>query len=203
MLNHNSTCHLTYPAIPPNAYHECTSDSVGADTTISYSPPTPSVDLTSPDILKPIAANANSHLQMYERSKLGLNNKTDPKTSIVACGDTLIGNRLERNMLLIPFVTDPFGRLGPFFHNFLFGHHPAFFITFSTSRSNATAIYSILLQFPSPKGIFHIADHTWSNTPTHRIYGHSYLAPTPFMYGVISLFVWFQHRVLSADGAVS
>jgi len=79
----------------------------------------------SQDVLQIIATNANSHLQKYERKKLGRTNKTDPSTSTMTHGDTVIGNLLNRNMLLIPFAIDPLGRFGPLLQNFLFGQQPA------------------------------------------------------------------------------
>ncbi len=83
------------------------------------------LDPTSPDVVQIIAANAYTHLQTYKCRKLGRISKTNPATSIVTRGDTLIGNLLDPNMLLIPFGIDPLGRFGPLLHNFLFGHHPA------------------------------------------------------------------------------
>jgi len=41
------------------------------------------LDPNSPDVLQVITANDGSHLQKYERKKLGRTNKTDPSTSII------------------------------------------------------------------------------------------------------------------------
>jgi hypothetical protein len=38
---------------------------------------------------------------------------------------------------------------------------------------------SKLLSFPSPKGLFQLADHNWKANPSHHLFGHSYSAPTP------------------------
>jgi hypothetical protein len=65
----------------------------------------------------------------------------DPTPSIDNHGDTLIGNLLNQNMLLIPFAIDPLGRFGPLLHNFLFGHHPAPLLSFPTSKPNAMEMY--------------------------------------------------------------
>ena len=128
---------------------------VGTDITISPLPPKLPLDPNSPDpdVLQIITANADSHLQKYERKKLGRTNKTDPSTSIITHGDTLIGELLNRNMLLIPFVIDPLGRFGPLLQNFLFDHHPAPQLQFPPSRPNATQMYTKLLQYPSPKSL--------------------------------------------------
>jgi hypothetical protein len=134
------------PAPPQLTSHGCTSHTVGANITISRLPPRLPLDPNSLDVLQFITANADSHLQKYERKKLGHTNKTDPSTSIITYGDTLIGELLHRNMLLIPFAIDPLGRIGPLLQNFLFGHHPAPQLRFPPSRPNATQMYPKLLQ---------------------------------------------------------
>jgi hypothetical protein len=155
-----------YPAPPPLTFHGCTSSTVGADVTISSLPPKLPINSNSPDVLQIITANADSHLQNYECRKLGPINKTDAPTSIITRGDTLIGNLLNRNMLLIPFAIDPLGRFGPLLQNFLFGHHPSPLLRFPPSRPNATQMYTKLLQYPSPKGILLLANHNWLLHPT-------------------------------------
>ena len=135
-----------YPAPPPLTSHGCTSHTVGAGITISPLPHRLPLDPNSPHVLKNITTNANSHLHKYERKKLGRANKTEPSTSIITHGDTLIGDLLHRNMLLIPFAIDPLGRFGPLLQNFLFGHHPAPQLRFPPSRPNATQMYPKLLQ---------------------------------------------------------
>ena len=102
-----------YPAPPPITSHGCTSHTIGADITISPSPPRLPLDPNSPDVLQIITAKADSHLQKYERKKLGRTNKTDPSTSIITHGDTLIGDLLHQNMLLIPFAKVSLGRFSP------------------------------------------------------------------------------------------
>jgi hypothetical protein len=131
--------------------------------------------------------NADTHLQNYERKKLGRTNKTDSSTSTITRGDTLIGDLLHQNMLLIPFAIDPLGRFGLLLQNFLFGQHSAPQLRFPPSRPNATRMYNKLLQYPSPKGILLLANHNWSLYPTRRFYGHSYHAPTPSITTVQSL----------------
>jgi hypothetical protein len=126
-------------------------------------------------------------VQKYERKKLGCINKTDTSTSIITRGNTLIGNLLHQNMLLIPFAIDPLGRSRPLLQNFLFSHHPAPQLWFPPSRPNATQMYTKLLQYRSPKGIVLLANHNWSLHPTRRFNGHSYLAPTPSITTVQSL----------------
>ena len=59
------------PIISPNTKHGCRSyNSIGADITISCSPPPLSIQPTSSDVPNSIAANAGSLLQMYAHKKL-------------------------------------------------------------------------------------------------------------------------------------
>jgi hypothetical protein len=180
-----------YPALPPLTSHGCTSATVGADITISSLPPKLSIIPSSPDVLQTITANADSHLQKCKGRKLGHINKTYASTSIITWGNTLIGNLLHQNMLLIPFAIDPLGRFGLLLQHFLFGHHPAPIFRFPLSRPNATQTYTKLLQYPSPKGILLLANHNWSLHPTQHFYEHFYLAPTPSITTVQSLGVSF------------
>ncbi len=192
-----------YPASPPLTSQGCTSTKVGADITISSLPPKLSIIPSSPDVLQIITANADSHLQKCECRKLGRINKTNASTSIITWDDTLIGDLLHRNMLLIPFAIDPLGRFGPLLQHFLFGHHPAPLLRFPPSRPNATQMYTKLLQYSSPKGILRLANHNWSLHPTQHFYGHSYLAPTPSITTVqslgVSLTKAFAHHIRYAS----
>jgi hypothetical protein len=172
-----------YPAPPPLTSHGCTSHTVGTNITISSLPPKLPLGLNSPYVVQIISANADSHPQKYERKKLDCTNKTDPSTSIITRGDTLIGNLLHRSMLLIPLGCS----VGPLLQNFLFGHHPAPQLRFPPSRPNVTQMDTPLLQYPSPKGILLLANHNWLLHPTRCFYGHSYLAPTPSINTVQSL----------------
>jgi hypothetical protein len=55
------------PSIPPLITHACPYTTIGADITISYPPTCPSFDLDSPDVLQILSANADSHLQVFEK----------------------------------------------------------------------------------------------------------------------------------------
>jgi hypothetical protein len=188
-----------YSALPPLTSHSCTSTTVGTDITISSLPTKLSIIPSSPDVLQIITANDDSHLQKGKCRKLGRINKTDTSTSIITWGDTLIGDLLHRNMLLIPFAIDPLGRFGPLLQHFLFGRHPAPLLWFPPSRPNATQMYTQLLQYPSPKGILLLANHIWLLHPTQHLYGNSYLAPTPSIITVqslgVSLTEAFTHHI--------
>jgi hypothetical protein len=184
LLSNPHTCpfdisFIPYPTLPPNAHHGCTYTTISADITIGSLPPIPSIDHTSPDVIKTIAANDDSHLQSYKRRKLGQVNKRDPTTSIITSGNKVIGDLLARQMLLLPIAIDPLGQFGPLLDHFLFGSHRPPPILFPLSKPSAMLMYSKLLHYPSPKGVLCITDHNWLASPTRRFYNHSYLAPTP------------------------
>jgi hypothetical protein len=167
------------PCSPPLINHACPYTTIGFDVTITSPPPCPSFDPTSHDVTTILTANADSHLQKYEKKKIGRDNKTDQTTGTMTIGDTVIGDLHTRNMLLIPLALDPHGRFGPLLQTFLFDTNPTTPISFAPTKPNATLMYSKITTFPSPKGILKIADHNWTLTKNCAFYGHSYSAPTP------------------------
>ena len=126
-----------------------------------------------------LTANADSHLQKYEKKKIRRKNKTDKITGTITTGDTIIGDLLDRNMILIPIAIDPFGRFGPILQAFLYNTQPTTPITFTPTKPNATTMYHKVTHFPSPKGTLKLADHNWKLTQTRHFYGHSYSASAP------------------------
>jgi hypothetical protein len=121
-------------------------------------------------------ANANSHLhlQKYEKKRLGCNNKTHPTTGITTIGDIVIGNLLDRNMILPPLAIEPLGHVGPIPQHILFDIEPTSSppLTFTqTKPKNATSLYSKIMRFPSPKGVLTLANHN-CHTPTTRPHSH-------------------------------
>ena len=141
--------------------------------------PFTSHNLDFPDVLRILSANADSHLQIFEKRKLCRGNKRDPDTGARIDGDAIIGDLLGRNMTLIPFAIDPFGRIGPLARTFLFGTTPAHKLSFPASRPHAEEMHRRVTSFPSPVGILPHADRVWSTTQPRTFYGHSYTAPTP------------------------
>jgi hypothetical protein len=139
--------------------------------------------------------------------QLGRINKTDSSTSITTKGDSILGDLLQRNMLLIPFAIDPLGHFGPLLQNFLFGHHPAPILHFPASKPNGSQMYSKLLQYPSPKGVLLLADYNWSQHPTCPFFGNSYLAPSPSITTIqcigLSLIKAFAHHIKYASRKLS
>jgi hypothetical protein len=96
----------------------------------------PPLDLDSPDVLRILSANACSHLQVFEKRKLCRGNKRDPDTGARIDSDSIIGDLLRRNITLLPFAIDTFGRIGPLARTFLFGATPADRLSFPQSRPN-------------------------------------------------------------------
>ena len=86
-------------------------------------------------------ANADSHLQKYEKKKIGRENKTDKIAGTTTISDTIIGDFLHRNMIKIPIAIDPFGQFGPILQTFLFNTEPTNPITFTPIKPNATLMY--------------------------------------------------------------
>jgi hypothetical protein len=124
------------------------------------------------DVITMLTANADSHLQKYKKKKIGRENKTNKITGTTTTGDTVIGDLLERNMILIPIAIDPFGRFGPILQTFLYDTQPTNPITFTPTKPNATSMYHKITRFPSPKGILKLAGHNWKLTQTRRFYGY-------------------------------
>jgi hypothetical protein len=79
------------PTSPPNTNHACPYTTIGFDVTIACPPPCPSFDPTSPDVITILTANADSHLQKYEKKKIRRKNKTNKITGTTTTGDTVIG----------------------------------------------------------------------------------------------------------------
>ncbi len=94
-----------------------------------------------------------------KNKKLNRGNKRDPTTGTTIPGDTIIGDILHNNTTLIPFAIDPFGRLGPILHHFLFGTRPTVPLSFPPSQPHATEMCTRITTFPSPTGILQLADN--------------------------------------------
>ena len=52
-------------------------------------------------------------------------------------GNTLIGDLLSHDMILLPFAIDPLGQFGPILEHFLFGSHaPPYFFPCVETKHN-------------------------------------------------------------------
>ena len=98
---------------------------------------------------------------------------------ITTVGDTVIGDILDQDMILLPLAIDPLGRFGPILQHFLFAIQPASPLTFTPAKHNTTSMYSKLMCFPSPKGVLNLANHNWKTTQSHQFCSHSYSAQPP------------------------
>ena len=78
------------------------------------------------------------HIYRNTKKKISRNNKTDSTTGITTTGDTVIGDLLDRNMVLIPLAIDPFGHFRPILQTFLFDTQPTTPIT--STPTNPTPI---------------------------------------------------------------
>ena len=98
-------------------------------------------------------------------------------------GEQVIGELMERGMVLIPFAVDPHGRWGPMMHNFLFRHVPRAPIRFGRDKPRAAAMHDRATSWSCPAGIAADAKHRWrSGAADKPFYGHSHTAPTPREY---------------------
>jgi hypothetical protein len=116
---HNRSTYRSTQTPPPFTAAPIT---IGTDITITgTTPPPPPKCQTSEDIIQTNTANADHHLQMHERRKLGRTTKPATATTPPVHGDKVIGKLYTKNMVLIPITIDPFARLGPMsmFQSFL------------------------------------------------------------------------------------
>jgi hypothetical protein len=67
-------------SIPPAVSHACPYHTIGVDITISSPPPCCPLVLDSTDAKRILSANADSHLQVFEKRKLCHGNKHDPNS---------------------------------------------------------------------------------------------------------------------------
>jgi hypothetical protein len=168
--------HSTYPSTQIQHLHQTPTTpalpytTIGLDVTIACPPPRPSFD---PNLSR-CHHNINGQCRLtsteIRKKKIGRENKTDKITGTTTTGDTVIGDLLDRNMILIPIAIDPFGRFGPILQTFLYDTQPTNPITFTFTKPNAITMYHKITHFPSPKGILKLTDHNWKLTQTRRFY---------------------------------
>jgi len=101
------------PSSPPLINHACPYTTVDFDVTITSPPPYPSFNPTSPNVTTILMAYADTHLQKYEKKRVGRDNKTNPTTGTISVGDTIIGELLTRNMVLILWQSTPMDDFAP------------------------------------------------------------------------------------------
>ena len=98
-------------------------------------------------------------------------------------GDVLIGELVQRKIILLPMPIDPHGKWGPMFDQFLFGTRPPDPLVFRANRPNATRMDELATKHPCPMGIIPTACVKWKQQDQRKqLYGHSHTAPTPKQY---------------------
>ena len=158
----------------PTSHHCCPYTTIGADITITGTTP-PLKRQTSEDIIQSITANADHHLQMHERRKLGRITKPATPTTPPVHGDKVIGELYNKNMVLIPITIDPFACFGPMFQSFLTSTESRpqepWFTTHHNNKFNrpyANLMYERASKPPCTLGSLTSADFFWkqSDPPT-------------------------------------
>jgi hypothetical protein len=113
------------------------------------------------------------HLQKAEQAKFcGPSIST---TSTFVNGEMVIRALNESNTLLIPFIVDPFGGLGPIANCFLFGLRPKPApdpLHFHSTTSQEA--YKNTMSPAAPTGLSHRADQYWSCNSPHLPFGNTY-----------------------------
>jgi len=166
----------------------CPYSTIGADITITHSANASSSFDISDNAISSVTASADKHIQRFERKKYMRNNKmdaNDPTTRIL--GDSVIGDLLQQNMILLPFAIDPHGRFGQILTHFLFQPTAHLAFNFPTSRPNARIMFAKSTNLPSPIGILRTADCLWKQNKQRSFFGHSYTAPTPSIFTIQQL----------------
>jgi hypothetical protein len=97
---------------------QCPLTTLGADITIAHTcKATYSFDQLE-NAVSSLTAIADKHLQFFERNKLKRSSKRDDSSNEnIIHGDTIIGELLDQNMILLPIAIDPHGRWGPMTEN--------------------------------------------------------------------------------------
>ena len=135
--------------------------------------------VSSTNVKETVMATAVKHLQTYARLKLMRNVTIDAATEDKISGDRLIGELLQRKIILIPMPIDPHRKCGPMFNQVLFNTRPPDLLEFRDNRPNATIMHDLATRHPCPLGIIPTACIKWKRNKHTKFYGHSHTAPTP------------------------
>jgi hypothetical protein len=114
------------------------------------------------------------HLQKAEQAKF--RGPSISTTSTFVNGKMVVRALNESNTLLIPFIVDPFGSLGPIANHFLFGLRPdpapdpLHFHSAATSQE----AYNNTMSPAAPTGLSHHANQYWSRNLPHLSFGNTY-----------------------------
>ena len=144
----------------------------------------------SANIIEKVTAVAERNLQKKERLKLVREDAGDSDAANSTSGEEIIGELIQKGIILMPWAIDPHGKWGPVLENFLFNceprQHPLFEPTQSSplrrNTPNAKLMYQLSMNPPSPVGVVTTACIKWKRARTRRFFGHSHTAPTPKEY---------------------
>ncbi len=169
------------PSRPTSTLPPCSYPTIGGDVTIA--PPVPTTLVPdSENVIDTVTAIADTHLQTKERGKYARAAREDTVTGEKVPGERVIGQLLDRRIVLLAMVIDPHGRFGPILEKFLFDINPRKLLTFCNPRwpkPNAQRMYDLAHDSTCPSGIIPTATAVWRESKPRRFYGHSYTAPTP------------------------
>ncbi len=132
------------------------------------------------------------HLQKAEQAKFcGPSVST---TSTFVNGEMVIRALNESNTLLILFIVDPFGGLGPIANRFLFGLRPDPApdpLDFHSATSQEA--YNNTMSPAAPTSLSHCADQYWSRNSPHLPFGNTYHSWFPTNW-IRQTRPWCQHQ---------
>lgn len=159
----------------------CPYPTIGGDITIA--PPIPATPIPdSEDVIETVTAIAATHLQTKERGKYVRPAREDKVTGVKVPGEQVIGQLLDRRIILLAMAIDPHGKWGPAMDWFLFHIRPRKLLTFGNAthpKPNAQRMYDLAHDAQCPSGIIPHAASAWRENKTRRFFGHTYTAPTP------------------------
>jgi len=134
--------------------------------------------VVSANVKETVTAAVVKHLQDHERLKLMRGGTTDAVTANKMHGDVLIGELIQRKIILLPMPIDLHGKWGLMFDQFLFGTRPPDPLEFRKNRANATIMHAQATRHPCPLGLILTACVKWKRHKKLKFYGHSHTAPT-------------------------
>jgi hypothetical protein len=149
---------------------------IGFDVTIIHA--------TRPSVRSPSEAaqftESDLRLRDGEKQKFARRNGgTNKLTRRTLTADGVIGEILDSNNAFIPIAVGPHGEFGSLFRRFLHGSNPLPLPAFRDDRPNAIRAANLAISNKTPFDILGKADKNWKREHGDKLFGGSYLAPTP------------------------
>ena len=104
---------------------------------------------------------------------------TNPITKQTLSADEVIGEILDNNYSFIPVAIGPFGETGSLFNHFWNGSSTLPLPSFSDDRPNVRRAAERAIDLKTPWDILGRADRNWKREHGDKLFGGSYLSPTP------------------------